>query len=51
MPRKIYEPEEIIAKLRQAELLILQGKSAVDAIRAIAVTDARLTIEVAVEDE
>ena len=40
MPRKIYKPEEIIAKLRQVEVLTSQGKSAVDAIRSIGVTDA-----------
>ena len=40
MPRKIYKPEEIIAKLRQVEVLTSQGKAAVDAIRSIAVTDA-----------
>jgi putative transposase len=40
MPRKIYKPEEIIAKLRQVEVLTSQGKSAVDAIRLIGVTDA-----------
>ena len=40
MPRKIYEPEEIIAKLRQVEVLTSQGKSAVDAIRSIGVMDA-----------
>jgi hypothetical protein len=28
MPRKIYKPEEIIAKLRQVEVLTSQGKSA-----------------------
>lgn len=33
MPRRIYKPEEIIAKLRQVEVLTSQGKSAVDAIR------------------
>jgi hypothetical protein len=33
MPRKIYKPEEIIAKLRQVEVLTSQSKSAVDAIR------------------
>jgi putative transposase len=38
MPRKIYKPEEIIAKLRQVEVLTSQGKSAVDAIRSIGVT-------------
>jgi hypothetical protein len=40
MPRKIYKPEEIIAKLRQVEVLTSQGKAAVDAIRSIGVTDA-----------
>lgn len=40
MPRRIYKPEEIIAKLRQVEVLTSQGKSAVDAIRSIGVTDA-----------
>jgi transposase-like protein len=39
MPRSIYKPEEIIAKLRQVEVLTSQGKSAVDAIRSIGVTD------------
>lgn len=40
MPRKIYKPEEIISKLRQVEILTSRGKSAVDAIRTIGVTDA-----------
>jgi putative transposase len=40
MPRKIYKPEEIIAKLRQVEVLTSQGKLAADAIRSIGVTDA-----------
>jgi putative transposase len=40
MPRRIYKPEEIIAKLRQVEILTSQGKSVVDAIRSIGVTDA-----------
>jgi hypothetical protein len=40
MPRMIYKPEEIIAKLRQIEVLTSQGKSVVDAIRSIGVTDA-----------
>ena len=38
MPWK--KPEEIIAKLRQVEVLISQGKAAVDATRPIGVTDA-----------
>lgn len=40
MPRKIYKPEEIIATLRQVEVLTSQGKTAIDAIRSIGVTDA-----------
>ena len=40
MPRKIYKPEEIIAKLRQVEVLTSQGKTAIDSIRLIGVTDA-----------
>lgn len=40
MARKIYKPEEIIAKLRQVEVLTSQGPSAVDGIRSIGVTDA-----------
>ena len=39
MPRKIYKPEEIMAKLRQVEVLTSQGKSAFDAIRSIGVRD------------
>jgi putative transposase len=40
MPRRIYRPQKIIAKLRQVEVLTSQGKSAIDAIRSIGVTDA-----------
>jgi hypothetical protein len=40
MSRKIYKPKEILAKLREVEILTAQGRSAVDAIRAIGVTDA-----------
>ena len=40
MPRKIYKPEEIITKLRQVEVLTSQGRSVIDAIRSIGVTDA-----------
>ena len=32
--------EEIVAKLRQVELLMTQGRSAADAVRAIGVTEA-----------
>jgi hypothetical protein len=40
MSWKIYKPEEIIAKLRQVEVLMSQGKTAIDAIRSIGVADA-----------
>ena len=39
MPRKVYKPEEIVAKLRQADVLISQGQSVADAVRAIGVTE------------
>jgi putative transposase len=40
MPRKkAHTPEEIVAKLRQAEVLIGQGKTVADAVRAIGVTE------------
>ena len=39
MPRKSYKPEEIVAKLRQVDVLISQGQSATDAIRQIGVTE------------
>ena len=38
MARKFHTAEEIVAKLRQVELLLAQGKPAVDAVRAIGVT-------------
>ena len=40
MPRKIHTAEETVAKLRQVELLLSQGKPAVEAVRAIGVTEA-----------
>ena len=39
MPRKPHKPEEIVAKLRQVDVLASQGKSVADAIRAIGVTE------------
>ena len=39
MPKKRYRPEEIIAKLREADVLISQGKKVVDVIKALGVTD------------
>ena len=39
MPRKHHKPEEIVAKLRQVDVLTSQGKSVAEAIRAIGVTE------------
>jgi transposase-like protein len=39
MPRKRHKPEEIIAKLRQVEVMTGQGSSMADAIRSIGVTE------------
>ena len=38
MPSKRHKPEEIVMKLRQVDVLISQGKTQADAIRAIGVT-------------
>lgn len=40
MARKKHPAEEIVAKLRQVDLLLLQGKSAAEAVRAIGLTEA-----------
>ena len=39
MPKKRHKPEEIVAKLRQVDVLTAQGKSVADAIRSIGVTE------------
>jgi putative transposase len=39
MPRKRHKPEEIVAKLRQVDVLVLQGKPVADAVRDIGVTE------------
>ena len=39
MARKNYKPEEIVAKLRQVDVLVSQGKTAAEAIRPIGVTE------------
>ena len=39
MPRKGHKPEEIVAKLRQVDVLVAQGTSMADAIRSIGVTE------------
>src|SRR4051794_7993228 len=37
--QKAHTPEEIVAKLRQVEVLVGQGKTVADAVRAIGVTE------------
>ena len=39
MARKRYKPEEIVAKLRQIDVLLSQGQHRVDAIRQIGVSE------------
>src|SRR6187551_1838458 len=39
MPRKRHKPEEIVAKLRQVDVLVSRGQSVAEAIRAIGVTE------------
>ena len=39
MPRKRHTPEEIVAKLRQVDVLAAQGRAVADAVRSIGVTE------------
>jgi putative transposase len=39
MPRKIYKPEQIVAKLRQVDVLTSQDQSVAEAIRSIGVSE------------
>ncbi len=39
MARKRYKPEEIVAKLRQVDVLVSQGQNMMDAIRQIGVSE------------
>ena len=39
MPKKRYTPEEIVAKLRQVDVLVSQGQNIADAIRQISVSE------------
>ena len=38
MPQKKHKPEEIVAKLRQVDVLLSQGRPVAEAIRTISVT-------------
>ncbi len=40
MPRKSYRPEEIIAKLREADVLPGQGKKVAEVVKALGVSEA-----------
>ena len=39
MPRKRHKPEEIVAQLRQVDVLVSQGRAVADAVRSIGVTE------------
>ena len=39
MPSKKHKPEEIVAKLRQVDVLVSQGHTVADAVRSIGVTE------------
>ena len=39
MPKKRHKPEEIVAKLRQVDVLTAQGQRVAEAIRSIGVTE------------
>jgi transposase-like protein len=39
MPRKRHKPEEIVAKLRQVDVLVSQGQTVADAVRTIGATE------------
>ena len=39
MAKKGHKPEEAVAKLRQVDVLVSQGRSVADAVRAIGVTE------------
>jgi putative transposase len=39
MPKKRYTPEEIVAKLRQVDVMVSQGQNIADAIRQIGVSE------------
>lgn len=39
MPRRRHKPEEIVAKLRQVDVMVSQGQHVADAVRSIGVTE------------
>ena len=46
MGRKKHTAEEIVAKLRQVDVLVSQGRKVAEAIRSIEVTRSRITVGV-----
>ena len=45
MPRKSFRPEEIIAKLREADVLLGQGKRVAEVVKALGVSEVKLRDE------
>jgi transposase-like protein len=39
MPRKRHKPEEVVAKLRQVDVMVAQGHAVADAVRSIGVSE------------
>jgi len=39
MPKKRYRPEDILSKLREADILISQGKTVAETIRILSISD------------
>jgi len=39
MPMKRYRPEDILSKLREADILISQGKTVAETIRVLGISD------------
>ena len=39
MPKKTYKPEEIIGKLREAEVRLSQGAGVAEVVRALAISE------------
>ena len=44
MPKKTYKLEEIIRKLREAEVRLSQGASVAEVVRTLAITKSRITV-------
>ena len=42
MPRMRYKPEEIVAKLRQVDVMVSQGQPVAAAVRSIGVTEVNI---------